>query len=241
MFPDTLDADETAVRRNLTKTGVERRGQFYYGQRVFIIKDAANEWDGQTGTVVEYDTVEDKWRLWMDGGPENEARERMVRTLNIEPAGLSQDQVVPDSPPQNRPRTHHEHLACLAGVGNNGKQSMSNVKKGRRERVLMLSVQNQSGDLVLGPTTVLSTTPVQDLQRLVAAVAGQPASDVHLLHGAQEITTSGSISDACVADGAVLNYIVMPPVVWRLWHRNFTSKDLCHAKRCKCAFCSVPQ
>lgn len=75
MIPDTLDAADS---------GIERREQFCYGQRV-CIKDAANEWNGQTGTVVEYDAVENRWRLWMDGGPANEARGRMVRTSNIEP------------------------------------------------------------------------------------------------------------------------------------------------------------
>lgn len=82
MIPDTLNAAETVGRGGLKKTGVERREQFYYGQRV-CIKDVANEWNGQTGTVVEFDTVEDKWRLWMDGA-ESEARGRMVRTSNIE-------------------------------------------------------------------------------------------------------------------------------------------------------------
>lgn len=58
-------------------------GQFQYGQRVRII-DTDQPFNGQVGAVVEYDTVEDKWRIFMENDPDGDGIGLMVQTSNLE-------------------------------------------------------------------------------------------------------------------------------------------------------------
>eukprot|EP00747_Dinoflagellata_sp_TGD_P216205 gnl/TRDRNA2_/TRDRNA2_88789_c0_seq1.p1 gnl/TRDRNA2_/TRDRNA2_88789_c0~~gnl/TRDRNA2_/TRDRNA2_88789_c0_seq1.p1 ORF type:complete len:447 (-),score=58.36 gnl/TRDRNA2_/TRDRNA2_88789_c0_seq1:240-1580(-) len=71
-----------------------------------------------------------------------------------------------------------------------------------------ISVVNMAGETVWGPQAVESSAPVAEVQDKVAAVLNQPPFAVRLHYGSQQLSSTQSLADADVPDGALLNLVV---------------------------------